>query len=208
MAVNLQWRNMLEAVLGTAEPTPPPANLRSDERIEANIPVAVRWEDDGVEFCEEGVIEDISENGLAVLTQVPLPIGLTVWVTGKSVTPRKAVVRYRKESNGGFLHGLRSISKERRRFDRLVAGGDGWIRFAGNRGETISAEATVLDITDSGMQVRTSVEAPRDTFVRISGRSLDCEGSVRYCKKKNGQFVLGVQFIHAPSPHLIVRDQA
>jgi hypothetical protein len=175
-------------------------------RIASNIPVEVRWEDDGQQYCEPGVIEDVSEKGLSVLTQTPLPVGLTVWVTGRSVEARKAVVRYRRETEGGFVQGLRSVVRERRRVDRQVAVGEGWIRFAGPRGETVSAEATVLNVTDSGMQVRTSVEAPRDTFVRVSGRSLDCEGSVRYCRAEDEEYVLGVQFIHAPSPHLIVGD--
>lgn len=204
--VNLQWRNILGIARGASLPVAPATNQRADLRITSNIPVEVRWEDDGRQHREEGVIEDVSENGLSVLTQLPLPIGLTVWITGRSIEARKAVVRYRRETEGGVIHGLRSVVRERRRFDRQVSVGDGWIRFAGPRGETISAEATVLNVTDSGMQVRTSVEAPRDTFVRVSGRSLDCEGSVRYCRVEGDEYVLGVQFVHAPSPHLIVRD--
>ena len=204
--VTLQWRNFLDLVRGTPVPVAPPANHRADLRIASNIPVEVRWEDNGEEHCEQGVIEDVSEKGLSVLTNAPLPVGLTVWITGRSVESRKAVVRYRRETQDGFVHGLRSVVKERRRTDRQISVGNGWIRFAGPRGETVSAEATVLNVTDGGMQVRTSVEAPRDTFVRVSGRSLDCEGSVRYCRVDDGEYVLGVQFVHAPSPHLIVRD--
>lgn len=205
--VNFQWRNILDIVRGAPVPVAPPSNQRDDLRIPSNIPVEVRWKDDGEEHCEPGVIEDVSEKGLSVLTQAPLPVGLTVWITGRSVEARKAVVRYRRETEGGFIQGLRSVIRERRRDDRQVSVGEGWIRFAGPKGETVSAEATVLNVTDGGMQVRTSVEAPRDTFVRISGRSLDCEGSVRYCRIEDQEFVLGVQFIHAPSPHLIVRER-
>jgi hypothetical protein len=204
--VNLQWRTLLDLVRGTPVPVPRPVNQRTDLRISANIPVEVRWEDNGEQYCEQGVIEDVSEKGLLVLTQEPLPVGLTVWITGRSVEVRKAVVRYRSETEGGFLQGLRSVIKERRRTDSQVSVGEGWIRFAGPGGETVSAEATVVNVTDGGMQVRTSVEAPRDTFVRVSGRSLDCEGSVRYCRLEGEEYVLGVQFVHAPSPHLIVRD--
>jgi len=204
--VNLQWRNILDLVRGGPLPVTPPPNQRAGLRISSNIPVEVRWEDDGHEYCEPGMIEDVSEKGLSVLTQSPLPVGLTVWITGRSVEARKAVVRYRRETQGGFIHGLRSVVKERRRSDREVSIGEGWIRFAGPKGETVSAEATVLNVTEGGMQVRTSVEAPRDTFVRVSGRSLDCEGSVRYCRVEDEEYVLGVQFIHEPSPHMIVRD--
>ncbi len=204
--MNLPWRNILGIVRGTPLPAAPAPNQRADLRVPSNIPVEVRWEDDGRQYNAQGVIEDVSEKGLSVLTQSPLPVGLTVWVTGGSIETRKAVVRYHRETEEGVVHGLRSVVKERRRFDRQVSVGDGWIRFAGPRGETISAEATVLNVTDSGMQVRTSVEAPRDTFVRVSGRSLDCEGSVRYCRVEGDKYVLGVQFVHAPSPHLIVGD--
>ena len=204
--MNLQWRTILDVVRGAPLPLPPPPNQRADLRIPSNISVEVRWEDDGQEHCEPGLIEDVSEKGLSVLTQSPLPIGLTVWVTGRSVVARKAVVRHRRDTEGGFVQGLRSVVKERRRTDRQVSVGDGWIRFAGPQGETVSAEATVLNVTDGGMQVRTSVEACRDTFVRVSGRSLDCEGSVRYCRVEDEEYVLGVQFVHAPSPHMISRD--
>lgn len=205
--VNLPWRNILGIVrAATPLPVAPAPNQRADLRISSSIPVEVSWEDDGRKFQEKGVIEDVSEKGLSVLTQSPLPVGLTVWVTGGTIEARKAVVRYHRATEDGVVHGLRSVVKERRRFDRQVSVGDGWIRFAGPRGETISAEATVLNVTDSGMQVRTSVEAPRDTFVRVSGRLLDCEGSVRYCRVEGDEYVLGVQFVHAPSPHLTIRD--
>ena len=51
-------------------------------------------------------------------------------------------------TEGGFIQGLRSVVRERRRIDRQISVGEGWIRFAGPRGETISAEATVLNVTD------------------------------------------------------------
>lgn len=202
----MQWRNILDSVIGPPSQVPPPPEQRDDLRITSNISVEVRWEDDGAEFCEPGVIEDVSEKGLSVLTQVPLPIGLTVWVTGRSVEARKAVVRHRRKNEDGYVQGLRSIVKERRRTDRQVSVGDGWIRFASEKGETMSAEATVINVTDSGMQVKTSLEAVPDTYVRVSGRALDCEGVVRYCSVDGEDYVLGVQFVNAPSPHLVVSD--
>jgi hypothetical protein len=203
----LPWRNLLDSVIGPPSEVPPPPNKRDDLRIASSISVEVRWEDDGEEFSEPGVIEDVSEKGLSVLTESPLPIGLTVWVTGRSVEARKAVVRHRRKTEDGYVQGLRSIVKERRRFDRQVSVGDGWIRFAGERGETKSAEATVINVTDSGMQVKTTLEAIPDTYVRVSGRALDCEGVVRYCSQDGDYYVLGVQFVNAPSPHLVATDQ-
>lgn len=206
-AVDLQWRNFLGSLVSPPSETAPPSEQRLDLRISASISVEVRWEDDGAEHCEPGLIEDVSEKGLSVLTQAPLPIGLTVWVTGRSVEARKAVVRHRRNTEDGFVQGLRSIVNERRRSDRQVSVGDGLIRFANEKGERISAEATVLNVTDGGMQVRTSVESPLDAYVRVSGRSLDCEGVVRYCTQDGNEYVLGVQFVNAPSRHLIANDQ-
>ncbi len=205
--VSFQWRSILETVVGEPLPLDPPPDNRGQLRVPANIAVEIRWEDDGQEYCEPAVIEDVSETGLSVLARVPIPVGTTVWVTGRSMKARKAVVRHRRQTDGGHLHGLRSISRERRRSDRQVAVGEGWIRFAGEKGETISAEATVINVTEGGMQVRTSIEAPRDTFVRVSGRLLDCEGSVRYCSEEDGIYLLGVQFVRAPSRHLIASDE-
>ena len=206
-AVDLQWRNFLGSLVSPPSETAPPSEQRLDLRITANISVEVHWEDDGAKHCEPGLIEDVSEKGLSVLTQAPLPIGLTVWVTGRAVEAHKAVVRHRRKTEDGFVQGLRSIVNERRRSDRQVSVGDGWIRFANEKGERIGAEATVLNVTDGGMQVRTSVEAPLDSYVRVSGRSLDCEGVVRYCTQDGDEYVLGVQFVNAPSRHLIVGDQ-
>jgi hypothetical protein len=160
--MEMHWRNFLGSVFSPPSETAPPSDKRLDLRISANISVEVRWENDGAEHCEPGLIEDVSEKGLSVLTQAPLPIGLTVWVTGRAVAARKAVVRHRRKTEDGFVQVLRLIVNERRRSDRQVSVGDGWIRFSNEKGERTSAEATVLNVTDGGMQVRTSVESPLD----------------------------------------------
>ncbi len=165
----------------------------------AQISVKLRWEDGDEIRDVAGVAENVSENGFSILTVEPLETGRTVYVTGRSVTARKVIVRHCSAAEGGYSVGVRAISRERRRVDRQPVDGVGFLRFGDTKGHTTSAEATVKNISDGGMQLASGTAAPKETYVRLTGETLACEGTVRYCHRDGDSYLLGVQFIREPT---------
>lgn len=198
--MNLSWRNLVDRVLpnSAASKAQELAERRSEARVPSQISVKLRWEDGELVQETTGVAENVSENGFSILTAEPISIGQTVWVVGRSVTGRKAVVRYCQASESGYNLGVRAISRDRRRIDRQPVDGAGVLRFGDSRGHTVKSEVVVKNISNGGMQLQIGVPAEKETYVRLTGESLECEGTVRYCQQDGESYLLGVQFIREP----------
>ena len=54
------------------------------------------------------------------------------------------------------------------------------------------------------MQLAAGVAPPSDTYIRLTGETLECEGTVRYCEQEDDSYLLGVQFIREPSVGAVV----
>ncbi len=199
--MNLSWRSIINRVLPEAvvAETKLFTERRQQQRVPSQISVKLRWEDGDYLQETAGVAENVSQSGFSILTAEALEPGRTVWVVGRSLTGRKGIVCYCLAAEGGYSLGVRAIDRERRRVDRQPVEGYGRLRFGDFRGHTTNAEARVTNISDGGMQMSIQVPAPNETYVRLKGETLECEGTVRYCRKEGGAYLLGVQFIRDPS---------
>ncbi len=141
------------------------------------------------------MIENVSEQGFAIRTRSHVRENRTVWVTRPNSPALKSVVRHVRKQDGAYVLGFARIALERRREDRRPVAGGGELRMSGPRGESLSFEVEIRNISPDGVQVSCKEAVPKNEVARLVGAAVECMGSIRYCVPWNGQFLAGLFLI-------------
>ena len=94
---------------------------------------------------------------------------------------------------------LRYVDDGRRRQERLAAGGQARISWDSGGRSRVSFEAEVMNVSEGGLQLLSSREAPVGVYVQIAGRTTKCVGKTRYCRSSLDGYLIGVEFIRSPA---------
>ena len=162
----------------------------------ASEPGRVEWLTDKLQPLGEDIsIEDISETGVGFSSPLELKVGQTVWVSTEGSPRCKAVVRHVREATTGYFVGVIRVLMDRRRTDRIPAGGKGRLHWGAPTGGQMEADVVVRDTSDTGLQLQVPDSVPILAVVRVEGRSGDCFGSTCYCEPYQDQYLVGLHVI-------------
>ena len=194
------WRGLIGNFFGVQPPVPPDQQERQErrkaKRAGSHIQVTLHWTDSrGESRTAPGMLEDVSTHGFAIRTKMRLREGQTVWVTRPESPALKSVVRHVRRATDSYILGFARIVLERRREDRRPVAGRGTLKLSGPRGEAISIEAEIRNISPEGVQVSSPESVPKGEVARLIGTAVECMGAVRYCVPWNGQFLVGLFLI-------------
>ena len=89
---------------------------------------------------------------------------------------------------------------ERRASRRQPTSGEGTLCWTDSSGERGTCTVQATDMSDGGMQLQTSTPVPIPSVARLFGRTLECVGYIRYCRKEGGKFSLGIEIAGEPYP--------
>lgn len=147
-----------------------------------------------------GMIENVSQHGFAIRAKMRLREGQAVWVTRPESPALKSVVRHVRREADSYVLGFARVVLERRREDRRPVAGTGNLRLSGPRGEPVSIEAEIRNISPEGVQVSSPQSVPKGEVARLIGTAVECMGAVRYCVPWNGSFLVGLFLIGKAHP--------
>ena len=169
---------------------------RTQARLTANEPGRVEWLTDELQTLGEDIsIEDISETGVGFSSPLELKVGQTVWVSADGSPRSKAVVRHVRQETNEYFVGVIRVVMDRRRTDRLPAGGKGRLHWEAVTGGQLEADVVVRDTSDDGLQLQVPDSVPIHVVVRVEGRAGDCFGSTCYCEPYHGEYLVGLHVI-------------
>ena len=156
----------------------------------------VEWMNSGGSHHEMKInVRDMSDSGLGISLVELLRVGQTVWISTDNDRKLKGVVRYCREETGGYFVGVRRVLRERRRAERLPAGGKGRLHWEASGGGQKEAEALVRDASGYGVQVQVPDQVPVPAVVRLEGYESDCFGSTCYCTPYQDGYLVGLHVI-------------
>ena len=89
---------------------------------------------------------------------------------------------------------------ERRRQKRKSCEGGGTLHWRDPRTGRRTAPVVARDVTEAGLQLETPLAVPVGTVVRLSGRTLECIGTTRYCRRVGEKYHLGITLDSPPYP--------
>ena len=165
-------------------------------RAATSLQVILQWHNaKGAPRTAEGILENVSPQGFGIRTKKKLKEGQTVWVTRPDSPALKSVVRHVLSENGVHVLGFARIHKERRREDRTPTEGFALIRWSGSRGEALSTDVRIRNVSPEGVQVESAQSVPPSEVARLIGTAVECMGAVRYCVPWNGKFLVGLFLI-------------
>ena len=81
---------------------------------------------------------------------------------------------------------------ERRQRKRKSCEGGGTLHWRDPRTGRRTAPAVARNVTETGLQLETSLAVPVGTIVRLSGRTLECIGTTRYCRSVGVKYHVGI----------------
>ena len=172
------------------------AERRERPRLPTNEEGNVAWTNSGGSRHEMKInVRDMSDSGLGISLVELLRVGQTVWISTDNDRKWKGVVRYCREETGGYFVGVRRVLRERRRAERLPAGGKGRLHWEAPGGGQKEAEALVRDASGYGVQVHVPDAVPVPAVVRLEGQESDCFGSTCYCTPYQDGYLVGLHVI-------------
>jgi len=111
------------------------------------------------------------------------------------VAEQRASVRYCRRQGDQFHLGIHFVPRERRRDERQPVSGPGTLQWVDRTGRQVSTDVNVVNVTDQGLQVEVPETIPDLELVKLSGSNSECLGWVRYCKRRRGAFVAGIELV-------------
>ena len=192
------WRELIGSFFGVKPPPVPaePQERRIGPRAATSLQVSLQWHSaKGAPRTAKGVLENVSSQGFAVRTKKKLQEGQTVWLTRPDSPALKSVVRHVQPDNGVYVIGFARVLRERRREDRSPTTGFAALRWSGARGETLSADVRIRNISSEGVQVESGLSVPQGEVARLIGAAVECAGAVRYCVPWKDRFLVGLFLI-------------
>ena len=89
---------------------------------------------------------------------------------------------------------------ERRRQKRKSCEGGGTLHWRDPRTGRGAAPVVARDVTETGLQLETPLRVPVGSIVRLSGRTLECIGTTRYCRRVGEKYHVGITLDFPPYP--------
>ena len=171
---------------------------RRQQRLPADEEVTLLWTDaDGQHQMPRVKVLDHSNDGFSLRSQEPLRAGFEVWISDRSGI-HKTSVRHCEQEGDHYVVGLYRISREQRRVARVLVDGSATLDWPSETGGHRSAEVEILNASDGGFQIDSSEAVPKETLVRVTGESVECFGTVWYCRNRGDRYLIGIQLTRAP----------
>ncbi len=179
-----------------------PADQRAAARRPTDSGVMLEWFDENEQLQAELVhLRNRSEQGLGFQARCAIAEGTPVLLTPTEGAVIKGVVKHsRRNGAGGFDHGMRVVSKERRRHDRAPLDQTARLEVVGLVGADLLVR--IKDASEGGVQLESPAEVPVGSPVRVKHRGWERHGVVVHVQPRGGAFRVGVQFIGEATPSL------
>jgi hypothetical protein len=175
--------------------------LREQRRIVAGGNVTLVWHDDEhQQHFLTGAIVDVSDRGYGLKTSEPMREGQVALLAEGSGAGRRMIVRHCDQTEDGWMIGVYSIDRERRRVDRFPARGPARLECT-SEGDRFQATVEVIDISDAGARVESPIDVPIGAFARLVGSAFECVGRINNSSPVGGGFRIGIQFVGEPFKH-------
>ncbi|MBI1353964.1 MAG: hypothetical protein GC160_06430 [Acidobacteria bacterium] len=201
-----------------ASPEPEPEEARErrgSPRSDSSGDIFIQWATVDGEFeTAPGLVLNVSNSGLLVTAGSAPEVGQGAWILRAQAPAIRGMVRrvevadaaQSQVAKGSYLIALEVVRREKRRYERQPADGPARARWIGPAGTSESCDCRVRNLSDAGMQIEADRTIPDGSYVRVTGRQVECAGSMRYCKPlADGKgFLAGLQFVDRP----VSRDRA
>ena len=89
-------------------------------------------------------------------------------------------------------------ARERRALKRQPAGGGGTLFWTDPFGRSGASAVVARNVTEKGIQLEARDKIPVAAAVRLSGQTLECIGSVRYCSRDGEKYLVGIVIAGQP----------
>ena len=90
--------------------------------------------------------------------------------------------------------------QERRRSVRRRTTGECTLSWMDRLKGRKASPGRALDVTNEGLQLELAAAVPEQVIVRLSGKTLECVGSTRYCREVGGKYLVGIRLMGEPYP--------
>ena len=176
-----------------------PRNRRSEPRLPSMEESTCIWIDsEGRHQSQPMEVLDRSPDGLGFRLSQRLEAGQTVWVEMDGGTFPKGVVCFCESDGESYRAGLLQLQQEPRRFNRQSIGGTATLSWMDRPAARVSVLVMVRDMTADGLQLEVAMAVPVSSVVRLSAQELECHAVTRYCRRAEGRYVIGIEFLRSP----------
>ena len=213
-------RHFWDGLVGREKAVPPapepPADRRGSPRSEAHTAISLQWPSvDGEWQSTPGLAVNVSNSGLAVSAATAPEVGQACWILRAQAPAIRGMVRRVETEDAGDVEAeaesksdrryriaLEVVRREKRRYERQPTDGPARARWVGAHGAPEICDCRVRNRSDAGMQIELERAIPEGSYVRVTGRQVECAGSLRYCRRIDGRdgYVAGLQFVDRPAP--------
>ncbi len=177
----------------------PERRSEKELRIPVQQTATLRWVGEDGECKMQSVeVHNVSPNGVGIVSEQLLPVGLGVIVTTHEGEEVKAMVRHCRKDGTAYRLGLALIRYEKRRFDRQLVHKHATLQWTGAGFGKDSSPVEILDETPEGVQVKVARAVPVPTFVRLLYDDWAQFGFTCYCRQYDEKYLVGIHFSRDP----------